>query len=187
MQNDIQKCRATLLEGGLILFPTDTVWAIGCDATHEEAVQKVFELKKRSFDKKMGVLVNGDRMLFKHFKDIPQVAWELWELSEKPLTLILDDAKQVAKNLIADDGSLAVRWVKNHAFSEKLLQSFGKPIVATSAHFSDLPYPKSFKEIHPEIVKAVDYVVEIEREVVSKPPSTVMKLGMGGLFKMVRK
>ena len=177
----------TLKNGGIILYPTDTVWGLGCDATNEEAVQRIYEIKKRSLDKKMVVLVNGDRMLFKHFKDIPQVAWELWELSEKPLTLILDDGKQLAKNLIADDGSLGVRWVKNHEFSEKLLQFFGKPIVATSANVSDMPFPKSFKDIHPEILKGADYIVKVEREVISKPPSTIMKLGMGGLFKIVRR
>lgn len=172
--------------GGIILYPTDTVWGIGCDATNEEAVKKIFALKQRAESKSMIVLVNGERMMHQVFNEIPEVAWQILDYAEKPTTLILDKPKNVAKNLIAEDNSLAVRMVKE-PFCYKLMERMKKPLVSTSANISGMFTPKSFKEISPEIIKGVDYVVNLHHDKICDKPSTIIKLTLDSQVKVIRK
>lgn len=186
MENEIASALEVLKNGGLILYPTDTVWGIGCDATNEEAVKKIYALKRREESKSMIVLVNGQRMLYQVFSQVPDVAWQILDLSEKPTTLVLDNPRNVAKNLIAEDNTLGMRIVKE-PFCFKLMERFKKPIVSTSANISGEPTAQSFKEINPEIVSGVDYVVNLRREETSGKPSAIIKLGLDATVKVIRK
>ena len=186
MNEEIQKAYEVIQNGGIILYPTDTVWGIGCDATNAEAVKKIYDLKKREESKSMIVLMNGEKMIYNVFKDIPEVAWQILDLSEKPTTLILDKPRNVAPNIIADDQSLAVRIVKE-PFCYKLMERMKRPLVSTSANISGQPTPKSFKEISPEIIKGVDYVVNLHREKICDKPSTIIKLSLDSKVQIIRK
>ena len=186
MSEEVHNAYEVIKNGGIILYPTDTVWGIGCDATNEEAVKKIFALKQRSESKSMIVLVNGERMMHQVFNEIPEVAWQILDYAEKPTTLILDKPKNVAKNLIAEDNSLAVRMVKE-PFCYKLMERMKKPLVSTSANISGMFTPKSFKEISPEIIKGVDYVVNLHHDKICKNPSTIIKLGLDSQVKIIRK
>lgn len=172
--------------GGIILYPTDTVWGIGCDATNPEAVKKIYALKKRAESKSMIVLMNGEKMMYNVFAAIPEVAWQILDLAEKPTTLILDKPRNVAPNIVADDDSLAVRLVKE-PFCYKLMERMKKPLVSTSANISGEPTPKSFKEISPEIIKGVDYVVNLHREKICDKPSTIIKLTLDSQVQIIRR
>ena len=186
INTEIQKAFEVIQKGGIILYPTDTVWGIGCDATNPEAVKKIYALKKREESKSMIVLMNGEKMMYNVFKDIPEVAWQLIDFAEKPTTLILDKPRNVAKNIIAEDNTLAVRLVKE-PFCFKLMERMKKPLVSTSANFSGDITPKSFEEISPEIIKGVDYVVNLHREKICKNPSTIIKLTLDSQVKVIRK
>ena len=189
MQNintEIQNAFQVIQNGGIILYPTDTVWGIGCDATNAEAVAKIYALKQRDDSKSMIVLMNGEKMMYNVFKDIPEVAWQIIDLSEKPTTLILDNPKNVAPNIIADDKTLGVRIVKE-PFCFKLMERMKKPLVSTSANISGMPTPKSFKEIDSEIIKGVDYVVNLHHDKICDKPSTIIKLSIDNQVKIIRK
>jgi L-threonylcarbamoyladenylate synthase len=186
INTEIQKAYEVIQNGGIILYPTDTVWGIGCDATNAEAVAKIYALKKREESKSMIVLMNGEKMMYNVFKDIPDVAWEIIDLSEKPTTLILDNPKNVAPNIIAEDKTLGIRIVKE-PFCFKLMERMKKPLVSTSANISGMFAPKSFKEIDPEIIKGVDYVVNLHQDKVCKNPSTIIKLSLDNQVKIIRK
>lgn len=186
MNDEILKAYEIIKEGGIILYPTDTVWGIGCDATNAEAVAKIYQLKKRAEEQSMIVLMNGDRMMHNVFTEIPEVAWQIIELSENPTTLILDKPKNVAANLIATDNTLGIRIVKE-PFCFKLLEKLKKPLVSTSANISGKPTPKSFKEISPEILKGVDYIVNLQRDKIGGKPSTIIKLSLDNQVKIIRK
>ncbi|WP_339839485.1 L-threonylcarbamoyladenylate synthase [uncultured Flavobacterium sp.] len=186
INTEINNAYEVIKEGGIILYPTDTIWGIGCDASNEEAVAKIYALKKRQESKSMICLMNSDKMVFNIFKDIPEVAWEILDMSENPTTLILDKPKNVAKNLIAEDNTLAIRIVKE-PFCFKLMERMKRPLVSTSANFSGMPSPKSFKEIDPEIIKGVDYVVNLQKDKICKNPSTIIKLGLDSQVKIIRK
>jgi L-threonylcarbamoyladenylate synthase len=183
---EIHNAFQVIQNGGIILYPTDTVWGIGCDASNEEAVQKVYALKKREESKSMIVLLNGEKMMYTVFKDIPEVAWQLIDFAEKPTTLILDKPRNVAKNIIAADDTLAIRIVKE-PFCFKLMERMKRPLVSTSANISGDITPKSFKEISPEIIKGVDYVVNLHREKICKNPSTIIKLTLDSKVQIIRK
>jgi len=183
---DIEACLRVLESGGLILYPTDTIWGIGCDATNEDAIKKIYALTQRVEYKSMIVLLNGERMMYNVFKDIPEVAWQILDLSERPTTLILDKPRNVAKNIIAEDNTLAVRMV-TEPFCFKLMERMKKPLVSTSANVSGMFTPKTFKEITPEIIKGVDYVVNLHHDKVCKNPSTIIKLGLDSQVKVIRK
>lgn len=173
-------------QGGVILYPTDTVWGIGCDATNEEAVRKVYEIKRRADSKAMLVLVDSSVKVDFYVQDVPDVAWNLIDLAEKPLTIIYDGARNLAPNLLAVDGSVGIR-VTNEAFSKRLCQHFRKAIVSTSANVSGEPAPANFSEISDEIKAAVDYVVNFRQEDMGHPkPSSIIRLGQGGLIKIIR-
>jgi L-threonylcarbamoyladenylate synthase len=186
INNEVHNAFEVIKNGGIILYPTDTVWGIGCDASNEEAVKKIYALKQREETKSMIVLMNGDKMMYNVFREIPETAWQILDLSEKPTTLILDSPKNVAKNIVAEDNTLGVRIVKE-PFCFKLMERMKKPLVSTSANISGEPTPKSFKEISPEIIKGVDYVVNLHREKICDKPSTIIKLSLDNQVKIIRK
>lgn len=185
MTEEINNTLATLNQGGLILYPTDTVWGIGCDATNEDAVKKIYQLKKRIDSKSMLCLVANAAMLERYVDKVPEVAYDLIDLQTKPITIIYDLPKGVAKNLLAADGSLGIR-VASDKFCQYLIQRFKKPIVSTSANISGQPTPLNFKEISNEILKGVDYVVNLERDKEKSTPSSIIKLGNDGTVKVIR-
>ena len=188
MLNDqIKQALAVLKDGGVILYPTDTVWGLGCDATNEQAVEKINAIKGRSNDKSFIILLDTDAKLQSYVTEIPDVAYDLIEYAESPLTIIFSGAKNLAKNVINVDGSVGVRVVK-HDFCEQLIQRFRKPITSTSANLSGQPTPKFFDDISDEIKDAVDYIVDWEQDLsVDKKPSTIMKLAPGGQFSFIRR
>lgn len=173
--------------GGIILYPTDTVWGIGCDATNAEAVAKVYNIKHRDDSKALICLVDSEARLQRYVRDIPNVAWDIFELSVKPTTIILDNAVNLAPNLIADDGSIAMRITKE-PFSKELCYRFQKAIVSTSANISGEPAAQNFCDISEEIINAVDYVCWTRRQE-HKPhtPSSIIKLTANGEVTIIRK
>lgn len=186
MIEDIKKACEVLRAGGLILYPTDTIWGIGCDATNEEAVKKVYELKKRSDNKAMLVLTDSPVKLETYVSEIPDIAWDLIEVADKPLTIIYSNAKNLAKNLLGEDGSVGIR-VTNEEFSRRLCESFRKPLVSTSANVSGEPSPANFSEISEEVKNGVDYIVGYRQDDTQKAsPSNIIKLGAGGLVQIIR-
>ena len=186
IREEIKKACEVLQKGGVILYPTDTVWGIGCDATNEEAVKRVYEIKRRADSKAMLVLVDSDVKVDFYVKDVPEVAWDLIQYATKPLTVIYDDARNLASNLIGEDGSVGIR-VTSEEFSKQLCYRFRKAIVSTSANISGEPSPASFSEIQDEIKQAVDYIVEYRQdEPAGAKPSSILKLGRGGVIKIIR-
>ncbi len=186
INTEVHNAYEVIKNGGIILYPTDTVWGIGCDASNADAVAKIYQLKQRDDSKSMIVLMNGEKMMYNVFKQIPDVAWEIWDLSEKPTTLILDNPSNVAANIIADDKTLGVRIVKE-PFCFKLMERMKRPLVSTSANISGMFTPNTFKEIAPEIIKGVDYVVNLHRDKICKNPSTIIKLSLDNQVKIIRK
>lgn len=186
MTEDIKKAFDVLVSGGLILYPTDTIWGIGCDATNEDAVRRVYELKKRSDSKALITLIDNPVKLDFYIDGVPDIAWDLIELSDKPLTIIYDNARNLAPNLIADDGSIAIRVTKEE-FSNKLCQRFRKAIVSTSANISGEPSPANFGEISDEIKNGVDYIVGYRQDDTNKAKASgIIKLGKSGEVKIIR-
>ena len=175
-----------LVSGGLILYPTDTIWGIGCDATNEEAVHRVYELKRRVDSKALITLLDNPVKLDYYIDEVPSLAWDLIELSEKPLTIIYDGARNVAPNLMAEDGSLAIRITKEK-FSQELCKRFRKALVSTSANISGDPAPANFDDISEEIKQGVDYIVKYRQDDTSKSKaSSIIKLGKTGEVKIIR-
>lgn len=186
MQVEINKALEVLRAGGLILYPTDTVWGIGCDATNLNAVKRIYNLKKRADAKAMLVLVDSVARIQNYVDEVPEMAWELIELSEKPLTIIYPDAKNLAENILADDKSIGIRVTKE-IFSKTLCERFRKPIVSTSANVSNEPTPANFRQISDQIKNEVDYIVNFRQDETTEPkPSAIIKLGIGNLFKLIR-
>ena len=186
MLDEINNALTVLKRGGIILYPTDTVWGIGCDATNAEAIDKIFALKRRSDKKSMICLVSDFKMLNEYIEDVPEVAYDILRYADKPTTIIYDDAIRVAENLIAEDNSLAIRVTKDR-FCETLIKKLRKPLVSTSANFSGLKTPQSFAEIDPLILEGVDYIVNLHREKKSGKPSAIIKLKNDGSVKVIRK
>lgn len=186
-KKDIEQALDVLRKGGIILYPTDTIWGIGCDATNPEAVEKVNNLKGRAKDKSLIILLDNDNKLSSYVREIPDVAYELIEYSDKPLTIIYSGAKNLSPNLIPADGTIGIRIVK-HDFCEELIHRFRKPIVSTSANLTSHPSPKNFSEIEEEIIEGVDYVVSYQQEDQQEnSASTIIKLGPSGQFDLIRK
>lgn len=186
-KEDLNQALETLKNGGLILYPTDTIWGIGCDATNAEAVEKVFALKGRDKNKSMLILLHNDNQLASYVREIPEVAYELIEATDRPMTIIYSGAKNLADNAIAEDGSIGIRIV-NHPFCQQLLQRFRKPIISTSANISGQSTATIFDEISDEIKNGVDYIVKFDQENTSKgKPSIIMKLDPSGKFEFIRK
>lgn len=186
MNEIIFEASEVIKKGGIILYPTDTVWGLGCDATNEKAIKKIYDLKQRVETKSMIILVNGDKMMHQTFNEVPSVAWDILEFSVKPTTLVLDNPKNISKSIVAEDNSIGVRIVKE-PFCFKLLERMKVPLVSTSANISGQPTPKSFKEIDPEIIKNVDYVVNLHQDKISDKPSTIIKITLDAQVKIIRK
>ncbi len=186
-EDDIKKAIEVMRKGGIILYPTDTVWGIGCDATNAEAVAKVYALKRRDDSKALICLVDSDNRLQRYVRKVPDVAWQLIEAVEKPTTLILDGAVNLAPNLIAEDGSIGIRITKE-PFSHELCYRFQKAIVSTSANVSGEPAAQNYCDISQEILDGVDYVCESRRQE-HKPhtPSSIVKLAADGEVKIIRR
>ena len=185
MENEINNALKVLKQGGTILYPTDTVWGIGCDATNYEAVEKIYNLKRRKESKSMICIVSNFKMLNQYIEDVPEVAYDIIKYAIKPTTIIYDRPLHVAENLIARDNTLAIRVIRE-GFCNSLLRKFKKPIVSTSANISDQPTPKSFKEISEEILKGVDYVVNLHDKKKAGKPSSIIKLSNDGIVKVIR-
>jgi L-threonylcarbamoyladenylate synthase len=185
MESDITKALEVLREGGVILFPSDTTWSLGCDATNPIAVKKITDIKKKQSAKGMLVLMENPALLDRYVADIPDIAWDLIEISNTPLTIIFQQVRNVAPELTGIDGSLAIRFTKD-AFSSELIRRFRKPVLATSANFNEKPEPQNFMEVEKEIISASDYIVKFRREEKHYSiPSSVIKLGKGGRIEIV--
>ena len=183
---ELKQTLTTLREGGLILYPTDTVWGIGCDASNPEAVKKVYGLKNRADSKALITLVASEVMLERTVIDMPDIAWDLIDAAEKPLTIIYQKVKGIAHNAIAEDGSCAIRLPKDN-FCQQLVQRLGKPLISTSANTSGTPTPQSFQDIEPSILSGVDYVVNLrQQEEFKNTPSSIILLKNNGEIKIIR-
>jgi len=186
MNQDIKKALEVLRSGGIILYPTDTIWGLGCDAENEVAVKRIYEIKKRIDSKSMLILIDTPMRLEMYVEEIPEIAWDLIEQSTKPLTIIYPRAKNLAANLLADDGSIGIRMVEE-TFCNQLIARFQKPIVSSSANISGETAPINFSAISQEIIEAVDYIVQYRQNDLSEnKSSSILKLGEGGLFKIIR-
>lgn len=186
MKEDISKCLTVLQNGGLILYPTDTVWGIGCDATNSEAIKKIYSLKGRISSKALITLVGSEIMLERTVIDIPEIAWELIEAATSPLTIIYDKVKGISNNAVAEDGSCGIRLTSD-SFCKQLIQRFGKPIISTSANQSGQATPMTFSEIDQHILKGVDFVVNFrQNERTKKTASNIIKLQNNGAIKIIR-
>lgn len=186
MIKEIEKTIDILKRGGLILYPTDTIWGIGCDATNAEAIDKIFKLKQRVENKSMICLVSDFKMLQQYVEEVPEVAYDILKYANKPTTIIYDRPLRVAENIIADDNTLAIR-VARDPFCGKLIRKFKRPIVATSANISGKPAPNNFKEISKEILEGVDYVVNLPLQNKGTRPSSIIKIGGDSTVKIIRK
>ncbi len=184
---DIRNAVEALRKGGVVLYPTDTVWGIGCDATNEEAVRRIFSIKQREEAKAMLCLVDSADRLQRYFRRVPEVAWQLIDCATKPLTVVLQGASGVAPSLMAEDGSLGMRVTRDE-FSRQMCYRLQKPIVSTSANISGQPSPHTFREISPLIVEQMDYVVQFRRgDTRHREPSGIVKLNMDGTVSIIRK
>lgn len=183
---DMREAVNTMRNGGIILYPTDTVWGIGCDATNEEAVSRIYKLKRREETKSMLVLVESVLKVKSYVGEIPDVGYDMMDITDKPLTMILDGAKNLAKNLIAEDGSIGIR-VTNEEFSHDLCYRLGKAIVSTSANISGEPAAAIFSEISQEIIDGVDYVVKYRQgDMRRAKPSSIVRLHNDGRVAIIR-
>ncbi|WP_300672783.1 L-threonylcarbamoyladenylate synthase [Soonwooa sp.] len=181
----LEKALDTLKNGGTILYPTDTIWGLGCDVTNPEAIKKVFDIKHRDAHKSMIILVENEKRL-QDLVDVPEMAWEIIDLSEKPVTIVYEAAKGLPKEALAEDGSIGIRLVKDD-FCKKLISKLNKPIISTSANLSGDKSPLKFSDISQEIIDTVDYAVEENREKVSKySGSSVIKIWKNGQIKVLR-
>ena len=186
MEADIVQCLKVLSDGGLVLYPTDTVWGIGCDATNAEAVKRVYALKQRDDSKALIVLIDSADHLDHYVVDVPMIARELVDVAVKPLTIIYEGAYNVAPNLLGENESLGIR-IPNDEFCHRLCERFGKPIVSTSANVSGEPTAKAFADISPAIVQGVDHVVAWKQdEKTAHQPSNIILLSRDGTFRIIR-
>lgn len=185
-ENDIISCLEVLQSGGLILYPTDTIWGIGCDATNEQAVDKIYKLKSRSDKKSMIILVSDEKTIFNYAEAPSNNTLEYLSLAKKPTTVIYEGAKNIAQNLVSSDGTIAIRIVKED-FCKELIDQFKKPIVSTSANLSGAPSPKNFNDIPAQIKNGVDYLVQHRQDdIMNSQPSSIIKLGKDGKIEVLR-
>lgn len=185
-RDDIRQAVEVMNQGGIILYPTDTIWGIGCDATNPEAVKRVFSIKHRNDAKALITLIDSEAKLEAYVTQVPEVAWQLIEVAERPLTIIYDGARNLAPNLLAEDGSAGIR-ITREEFSRNLCMRMRRPIVSTSANISGEPSPKNFSDISPQLLQAVDYVCTSRRDEEKNPPaSNIIKLGPTGEVKVIR-
>lgn len=182
----IQKAIEVLNQGGVILYPTDTVWGLGCDATNSEAVRRIYQIKRREDSKSMLCLCDAIGRVDYYFDRVPEIAWDLWEVADKPLTLILPRARHVAPELIASDGTMGMR-ITNEEVSHTLCARLKRPLVSTSANISGEPTARCFAEISEEIKQAVDYILPLRQDETENPaPSGIIKVDDGSVIKVIR-
>ncbi len=185
-KEDIIEACKVLNEGGVILYPTDTIWGIGCDATNPEAVQKVYKLKQRADSKALIVLVDSPAKVDFYVDSPADVAWDLIEMATRPLTIIYDHARNLAPNLLAEDGSVGIR-VTQESFSQELCRRFRRAVVSTSANISGAPSPRNFTDIDPSLLEQVDYVVRYRQDEIKETvPSSIIKLNRDGQVRIIR-
>ena len=185
-RDDLLCAVEVLRQGGVIVYPTDTVWGIGCDARSEAAVKRIYEIKRRADSKSMLCLLDGAGKLQGYVREVPSAAFDLLEVADKPLTIIYPDAKNVAPNLIAQDGSIGIR-ITAEPFSKALCERLHAPVVSTSANRSGEATPLNFSQIKPDLLEEVDYVVRYRRKDKSQPrPSSILKIDKGNVIKIIR-
>lgn len=185
MNSEIDAAIEVLKKGGIILYPTDTIWGIGCDATNETAVNKIYKIKKRADSKSLITLASNIDMVCKYVKQMPEIAISLLEVNDKPMTIIYPGAIGLAKNVIADDGSVGIR-VPDNEFCNKLITRFHKPIVSTSANISGEPSPDNYNDISDEILDAVDYIVDPDLDESTHSASQIIKVGLKNEIEIIR-
>ena len=186
LKEEIRKTLEVLRNGGVILYPTDTIWGLGCDATNDDAVRRIFEIKKRSDHKSMLVLLE-DAGKIASYADVPDIALDLIEVADKPTTIIYPNAKRLAPSLVAEDGTIGIR-ITREEFTVSLLHRFNRPLVSTSANISGMPSPRFYAEVSDEIRNAVDYIVDYRRnDHQPVTPSSILKIGMKGEIEIIRK
>src|SRR6201992_1140529 len=187
LKDEVAKALKVLQDGGIILYPTDTIWGIGCDAANTEAVKKIYQLKQRDEAKSMIILLDTENKLESYISEVPAIAYDLIEYAENPLTLVMPGAKNVSPSLINGDGSIGIRVAK-HDFCRQLIERLRRPLVSTSANISGQPSPQYFGQIEQEIIDGVDYVVDLEQHSMErKNPSTIMRLQPDGGFEFLRR
>ena len=184
---DINESLTALGNGGVILYPTDTIWGLGCDPTNPAAVEKIFKIKSREQGKSLLILVDGEAMLERYVSEVPEIAWELLSVSDDPLTIIYSGAKNLAPGVCSENGSVGIR-ICHDEFCRELIKRFRKPLVSTSANFSGKPSPENFSEIEQELILAADYVVRYRQDERRKYSSSpLIKLSPDGTIKIIRK
>ncbi len=186
MKEEVQKALEIIQNGGIILYPTDTVWGLGCDAQNQDAVEKIYRLKKRAEGKSFVVLASSENMVSKFIHPVPDIGWDMFEMSETPLTLVLDHAQNLAKGVKADDGSVAIRIIRK-GFANQLIHKLGVPIVSTSANLSGDTSPANFAEISEAIKTGVDYITPQEYDQGNGKPSSIIRLWEDARVKIIRK
>lgn len=185
MNEDLKKAVDVLRNGGVILYPTDTIWGLGCDAGNAKAVERIFKIKQRADSKSMLSLVASDGMLLQFVSEVPEAAWQLIDAAVNPLTIIYDNPKGIAENLLAEDGSAGFR-ITSEPYSRGLCQRLRHPVVSTSANISGKPSPKQFSDIDPEILNAVDYIAEYGRNNKESLPSNIIKVTDSNIITIIR-
>lgn len=187
LRDEVAKAFSIIKDGGIILYPTDTIWGIGCDATNTDAVKKIFQLKQRNEAKSMIILLDSDAKLPSYVKEVPDIAYDLIQYAENPLTLVMSGARNISPALIAADGSVGIRITSNQ-FCQQLIQRMRKPLVSTSANISGNASPQYFSQIDEAVINGVDYVVDLEQHSKEiKNPSTIMRLEHDGRFVFLRR
>ncbi len=184
---EISKAINVLQSGGIILYPTDTIWGIGCDATNYKAIERIYKIKKRNDTKSMLILVDSEKQLKNYVETVPSIAYELFEKNNRPLTLIYPNATNLATNIIGSDGSIGIRITKD-LLCNRMIKKFSKPIVSTSANISGEIYPNNFSEISNDIIDNVDYIVNYKKEDnILKVPSDIIKVNIDNSIEIIRK
>jgi L-threonylcarbamoyladenylate synthase len=183
---DLRQALNVLIKGGVILYPTDTIWGLGCDATNQDAVEKIYKIKKRRESKSLIILVNGFTMLERYVRNIPDAAATILDVTDKPMTIIYPEGKNLAPGVCEEDGSVGIR-ICDDDFCNELITRFRKPIISTSANYSDTPSPSNFSEIEDEILRSADYVVRYRQtDINKKTPSSIIKIDDNGVIKIIR-
>ena len=187
MQDDIINAVDVMRKDGIILYPTDTIWGIGCDATNKTAIEKIYNLKNREDSKSMIILVHDLKMIYNYVQEIPDIALQLIEVNDKPMTLVYPEAINLPENLINSDGTIAIR-ITSDPFCQELIKKLKRPIISTSANISGQKAPENFKDIDPKITTGVDYTVKFRQNDSSKrTPSSIIKIGLKGEIEVIRK
>lgn len=186
MKEEVDKAAQIIKDGGIILYPTDTVWGLGCDPSNDEGIKRISSLKKRDNSKQFIVIVPDENILHKYVKDVPDICYDLIDMTDKPLTIVYPNGKNLSKLILGDDGSIGIRIV-TEPFCKQLMQKLRSGLISTSANFAGEKYPVKFSEVDQEIIQKVDYVVNYGREKKSISPSQIIKINSDSSFKIIRK